>query len=154
MKTRPDPSKTPVVKGHYPSTSSCVGQQCAHDNPRMISTARYIEERLGVDGFLRRYPPGGSYDGIQDAENLFAVCTFWLAEYLARLGKIDDAKRSFERLLERATDLGLYAEEFDARTKRAAGNFPQAFTHVELIRTALSLEAASRTQQSAKKKSS
>jgi GH15 family glucan-1,4-alpha-glucosidase len=115
----------------------------AHDHPRMVSTCRYIEQRLGVDGFLYRFPPGG-YDGAEDPENLFGACTFWLAEYLAGAGKIDGATRCFERLLAAATDLGLYAEEFDVRTKEPVGNFPQAFTHVDLIRAAIALDEATR----------
>jgi len=113
----------------------------AHDDPRMLSTWRYVEEQLGHDGFLFRYPPG------PDPENLFAACTFWLAEYLAGLGKLDEATRCFERLLDAGTDLGLYAEEFDVRTKGPVGNFPQAFTHVGLIRAALALDAASRPKR-------
>ena len=111
------------------------------NDPRMLSTCRYIEKRLGVDGFLHRYPQDD-----RDPENLFGVCSFWLAEYLATLGKIDEAVRCFERLLHAATALGLYAEEFDVRTKGPVGNFPQAFTHVGLIRAALAIEAA-RTSQ-------
>jgi GH15 family glucan-1,4-alpha-glucosidase len=114
----------------------------AHDDPRMLSTCRHIEKHLAVDGFLYRYPPGGSYDGAKDPEHLFGACTFWLVEYLAGLGKIDDATRCFERLLDAATHLGLYAEEFEVRTKGPVGNFPQAFTHVGLIRAALALDAA------------
>jgi len=116
----------------------------AHDDPRMLSTCRYIEQRLGVDGFLYRFPPGGDYGRVKGPENLFGACTFWLAEYLAGLGKIDEATRCFERLLDSATELGLYAEEFDVRTKNPVGNFPQAFTHVGLIRAALTLDAVCR----------
>jgi GH15 family glucan-1,4-alpha-glucosidase len=119
-------------------------QYIAPDHPRMLSTCRYIEQRLGRDGFLFRYPPE------PDPENLFAPCTFWLVEYLANLGKIDDATRCFERLLGAATDLGLYAEEFDVRTKGPVGNFPQAFTHVALLTAALALEKAARQPRGAK----
>ena len=119
----------------------------------MLSTCHYIEQRLGVDGFLYRYAPGGAYDGSQDPENLFGACTFWLAEYLAGLGKIDEATHCFERLLNAATELGLYAEEFDVRTKKPVGNFPQAFTHVGLIRAALTLDAISRRQDAEKTRS-
>jgi GH15 family glucan-1,4-alpha-glucosidase len=109
----------------------------APDDPRMLSTRRCIEKRLGVDGFLHRYPQDE-----RDSENLFGVCSFWLAEYLASLGETDEAVRCFERLLGAATGLGLYAEEFDVVTKGPVGNFPQAFTHVGLIRAALAIEAA------------
>lgn len=115
-----------------------------HADPRMLSTRRFVEKHLGVDGFLYRYRTGGAYDRSKDPENLFGVCTFWLAEYLAGLGEIDEATRCFERLLAAATDLGLYAEEFDVRTRKPVGNFPQAFTHVGLIRAALALDEAER----------
>jgi len=112
----------------------------AHDDPRMLSTHRFIQKRLGVDGFLHRFPQD------RDPENLFGVCTFWLAEYLAGLGEIDEATRCFERLLGAATALGLYAEEFDVRTKGPVGNFPQAFTHIGLVRAALAIDAARSSQ--------
>jgi GH15 family glucan-1,4-alpha-glucosidase len=109
----------------------------APDDPRMLSTCRYIEKRLGVDGFLHRFPQDE-----RDPESLFGVCSFWLVEYLATLGMVDEAERCFERLLEAGTALGLYAEEFDVRTKAPVGNFPQAFTHLGLIRAALAIDAA------------
>jgi GH15 family glucan-1,4-alpha-glucosidase len=123
----------------------------AYDDPRMLSTCRYIEHRLGVDGFLYRYPRESADDGVkEDPENLFGVCSFWLAEYLAGLGQIDRATRCFERLLDAATGLGLYAEEFGVRTKEPVGNFPQAFTHVGLIRAALTLDGVRRGQAAPK----
>ena len=120
----------------------------AHDDRRMLSTYRYIERRLGVDGFLFRYPPASGYEGLADADNLFGVCAFWRAEYLAGLGRLDEATRAFERLLGAATDLGLYAEEFDVKTKRPLGNFPQAFTHVGLIRAAIAIDAGRKAAES------
>jgi GH15 family glucan-1,4-alpha-glucosidase len=119
-------------------------QYIPHSDPRMVSTCRYLESRLAVDGFLHRHAQSGGYAGVNDHEHLFAVCTFWLAEYMAGAGRIDEAIRCFERLLAASTDLGLYAEEFHIATKGPIGNFPQAFTHVELIRTALSIDAAIR----------
>jgi GH15 family glucan-1,4-alpha-glucosidase len=114
------------------------------DDPRMLGTCRHIERTLAVDGLLYRYPPGGDYDGVRGEENLFAICSFWLVDYLARLGDVDRAAKLFERLLRLANDVGLYAEEFDAHTLMPLGNFPQAFTHVGLITAALSLEQAMR----------
>ena len=113
-------------------------------DPRMIATCRHIERTLSVNGLLYRYPPGGAYDGVPGDENLFAICSFWLVDYLARLGEVDRAAKLFERLLGLANDVGLYAEEFDTRTLAPLGNFPQAFTHVGLIAAALSLEDAMR----------
>ncbi|HSQ02941.1 MAG TPA: glycoside hydrolase family 15 protein, partial [Burkholderiales bacterium] len=113
------------------------------DHPRMVGTWRYIERTLAVDGLLYRYDSaGGAYDGLQGEENLFAICSFWLVDYLARLGEVDEAIALFDKLLALSNDVGLYAEEFDARTKAPLGNFPQAFTHVGLITAALSIEQA------------
>jgi GH15 family glucan-1,4-alpha-glucosidase len=114
------------------------------DDPRMVGTYRYIERTLSADGLLYRYPPGPSYDGVGGTENLFGICSFWLVDYLARLGDLDKATHLFEKLLGCANDVGLYAEELDAKTKAPLGNFPQAFTHVGLITAALAIAQAQR----------
>jgi GH15 family glucan-1,4-alpha-glucosidase len=112
------------------------------DDPRMEGTCRYIERRLAVDGFLYRYPPRATYDGIATEDHLFAICTCWLIDYMARAGRLEDAVALFERLLALGNDVGLYAEEFDAGDKSPLGNFPQAFTHVGLITAALAIQQA------------
>ena len=102
--------------------------------PRMASTVARIRERLGHDVLIYRSEP-------TDDEGTFGICAFWAVECLARGGKRTAAARDFERLLEYANDLGLYAEEIDAATGAQLGNFPQAFTHVGLINAAVALEA-------------
>jgi GH15 family glucan-1,4-alpha-glucosidase len=72
-------------------------------------------------------------------ENAFAPCTFWAAEYLANLGRKEEAREIFERLLGCANDVGLYAEEIVPGTGEPVGNFPQAFTHVSMISAATAL---------------
>ncbi len=115
----------------------------AADDPRMVGTVRYIEQRLSVDeGLLYRYPPDTGYDGVRGTENLFLICSFWLVDYLARAGSIDRAQRLFERLVRLGNDVGLYAEEVSARDESPVGNFPQAFSHVGLITAALALAQA------------
>ncbi|MGE5470525.1 MAG: glycoside hydrolase family 15 protein [Bacteroidota bacterium] len=109
---------------------------------RMSGTYRYITDRLSVDGLLYRYPPGKSYDGVESGENLFAVCSFWAVDYLARAGRVDEAQGLFERLLGLANDVGLYSEQFDVSNRQALGNFPQAFTHSGLVTAALAIEEA------------
>ena len=84
--------------------------------------------RLGVGGLLYRYPPGQGYDGIGGRENLFAICSFWCVDCLARQGRLDEAHAMFERLLALRNHAGLYAEEFEATTLRPLGNYPQAFS--------------------------
>jgi GH15 family glucan-1,4-alpha-glucosidase len=103
---------------------------------RMRRTYRRLQERLGAGpGLIYRYEQ--SFEG---REGAFAMCSFWLAEFLARGGgSLEEAHRTFGQTLAHSNDLGLFAEEIDPRTGDALGNFPQAFTHVGLINAALSL---------------
>lgn len=103
---------------------------------RMRRTSRRLQERLGAGpGLMYRYEQ--SFEG---GEGAFAMCSFWLAEFLARGGgSLREARDSFDRTLAYANDLGLFAEEIDPMTGDALGNFPQAFTHVGLINAALAL---------------
>jgi GH15 family glucan-1,4-alpha-glucosidase len=109
-------------------------------SPRLLGTLAAVRGRLESHGLLYRYPPGG--DGLPGGEAAFGICSFWLAEFLARAGRVEEALAQFERILAFANDLGLYGEEIDPRTGAALGNFPQAFTHVGLISAALALAAA------------
>jgi pentatricopeptide repeat protein len=111
-------------------------------DPRMLATTQRILRELSVDGLLYRFPPGTGYDGVAGGEHLFAICSFWCVDCLARQGRIDEAHRLYERLLSLRSPAGLYAEEFDVRSGRPIGNFPQAFSHVGSITAALSLRAA------------
>jgi len=114
----------------------------AADDERMIGTWRHIESTLGERGLIYRYPPGGAYDGVEGRENLFAICNFWLVDYLARLGELERADALFEQLCALGNDVGLYAEEFEVGSRRPIGNFPQAFSHEGLMTAALTLERA------------
>jgi len=104
---------------------------------RVRGTVAAIERELLVDGFVRRYHPAASegVDGLPPGEGAFLPCTFWLADNLVLLGRRDDARQMFERLLALRNDVGLLSEEYDPARRRLAGNFPQAFTHVALINT-------------------
>lgn len=81
-------------------------------------------------------------DGLEEDEGAFLACSFWMADDLAMIGRVDEARKLFERLLALRNDLGLLAEEWDPRLQRQVGNFPQAFSHVPLIDTALRLTAS------------
>ena len=111
------------------------------EDERVQGTVRAIERKLLVDGFIRRYEPEKSahVDGLPPGEGAFLPCTFWLADNYALAGRTDEARAIFERLLAIRNDVGLLAEEYDPRTKRQLGNFPQAFTHVGLVNTARNL---------------
>jgi len=116
------------------------------DDLRVIGTIEAIERDLVVDGLVMRYPTRAGTDGLPAGEGAFLVCSFWLANSLALIGRQEDAVALFERLLTLRNDLGLLAEEYDPRAKRFLGNFPQAFSHIGIVNTAAHLarvEAAS-----------
>lgn len=109
------------------------------DDPRIVATVQAIEEDLLVDGFVRRYDTRSGVDGLPPGEGEFLPCSFWLVENYVLLGRLDEGRQLFTRLIGLANDLGLLAEEYDPRSKRLLGNFPQAFSHVALINAAFSL---------------
>src|SRR5579875_344057 len=108
---------------------------------RVVGTVEAIERELMVDGFVMRYDSTNSegVDGLQGREGAFLACSFWMADDLHLIGRHDDARALFERLLALRNDLGLLAEEYDPVAKRQVGNFPQAFSHVSLVNTAAGL---------------
>ncbi|HUZ75727.1 MAG TPA: glycoside hydrolase family 15 protein [Stellaceae bacterium] len=108
-------------------------------DPRVRGTIAAIERRLMVDGFVLRYDTGSGHDGLPDGEGAFLACSFWLADNLALVGRDDDARRLFQRLLALRNDVGLLSEEYDPRARRLVGNFPQALSHIALVNTAHNL---------------
>jgi GH15 family glucan-1,4-alpha-glucosidase len=84
----------------------------------------------------------GSVDGVKGGEGAFLPCSFWLVNALALIGRTEEAEKLFDRVLEVSNDLGLFSEEYDPKGRRLVGNFPQAFTHLALVRTAASLSGA------------
>lgn len=108
-------------------------------DPRVAGTLSAIEERLVMDGVVFRYDTGKTQDGLPPGEGAFLACSFWFVDNLILQGRIAEASAMFERLLALANDVGLLAEEYDPRTKRLLGNFPQAFSHVALVNTAYNL---------------
>ena len=113
-------------------------------DPRVVGTVQAIEQELLVDGFVRRYQTyeADNVDGLSGSEGAFLPCTFWLADNYVLQGRRDLARQVFERVLSVKNDVGLLAEEYDPQTRRLLGNFPQAFSHVSLINSALNLAAA------------
>lgn len=109
------------------------------EDPRVIGTVEAIERELTVDGLARRYETESGVDGLAGEEGTFLVCSFWLADALAMIGATDRATALYERLLGLANDVGLLAEEYDPIAGRQLGNFPQAFSHIGVINTALNL---------------
>ncbi|MBA2462030.1 MAG: glycoside hydrolase family 15 protein, partial [Actinobacteria bacterium] len=115
------------------------------DDPRVRGTLDAIRRELFRDGFVQRYSHDehtAAVDGLPPGEGAFFLCSFWFVDNLALLGEIEEACELYERLLSLRNDLGLLAEEYDARLGRLVGNFPQAFSHIGLINTAMLLERA------------
>jgi GH15 family glucan-1,4-alpha-glucosidase len=109
-------------------------------DPRVRGTVSAIERRLLKDGFVMRYGTEIGIDGLPSGEGAFLACSFWLADNYVLQDRHDEARALFKRLLTLCNDVGLLAEEYDPHTGRMLGNFPQAFSHVGLINTALNLD--------------
>ena len=111
------------------------------EDPRVAGTTAAIERELMENGLVHRYrgSRAPAVDGLPPGEGVFLPCTYWLCDNYALAGRHDEARKLFERLLSIRNDLGLLAEEYDPRRRRLVGNFPQAFSHVSLINTALNL---------------
>lgn len=109
------------------------------DDPRVLGTVAMIEKRLLRNGLVERYNSESSVDGLSGREGVFLACSFWLADNYILQGRYDEARNLFERLLNLRNDVGLLSEEFDPEGRRLVGNFPQAFSHVALVNTALNL---------------
>jgi GH15 family glucan-1,4-alpha-glucosidase len=108
-------------------------------DPRVRGTVSAIEQQLVVDGFVHRYDTSVTRDGLPPGEGTFLACTFWLADNLLLQGRRTEAQALFDRLLAIRNDVGLLAEEYDPIARRQLGNFPQAFSHLALVGTALNL---------------
>ena len=114
-------------------------------DPRVLGTIEAIEKNLLRDGFVLRYRPEHSSDGLPGDEGVFLACSFWLADAYAYSGRRREAEALFERLLLLRNDLGLLSEEYEPRSGRLIGNFPQAFSHLALIHSASVLAGAELT---------
>jgi GH15 family glucan-1,4-alpha-glucosidase len=109
------------------------------EDPRIRGTVAAIEKRLLREGFVLRYETESGIDGLPAGEGAFLPCSFWLADNYVLQGRRAEADALFHRLAGLCNDVGLLAEEYDPRQKRMLGNFPQAFSHVSLVNTALNL---------------
>jgi GH15 family glucan-1,4-alpha-glucosidase len=114
-------------------------------DPRVVGTIQAIRRELVFGGLVYRYHPTESVgvDGLPPGEGAFLPCSFWLADCLYLMGQKDEARNLFNRLLAMRNSLGLISEEYDPKTRRLIGNFPQAFSHVGLVNTAQNLSPES-----------
>jgi GH15 family glucan-1,4-alpha-glucosidase len=108
-------------------------------DPKFVSTVKAIGKNLTNDGLLYRYK---NKDDFGLPSSSFTICTFWYINSLFKIGEVEDAKQQFERLIGYSNHLGLMSEDIDFKTKRLLGNFPQAYSHLALIETAINLSKA------------
>jgi GH15 family glucan-1,4-alpha-glucosidase len=108
-------------------------------DPMWLSTLKAMDRELVSDSLVYRYNPAASPDGLAGDEGTFSLCTFWYVDALARAGRLDDARLTFEKMHTYANHLGLYSEEIGS-TGEQLGNFPQAFSHLSLISAAVDLD--------------
>ena len=109
-------------------------------DPRMRATVDAVRDRLGAGGgLLYRYLPAESPDGLRGEEGAFLLCSFWWADNLVAGGRLEQGRELFESLCARVNHVGLLAEQVDPTTGAFLGNFPQAFSHIGLISTAVNL---------------
>jgi GH15 family glucan-1,4-alpha-glucosidase len=115
-------------------------------DPMWASTLRAMDDVLVTDSLVYRYDPAASPDGLRGSEGTFSLCTFNYVDALARSGRLEDARLTFEKMLTYANHLGLYSEEIGL-TGEQIGNFPQAFTHLALINSGMTLDDQLTKQQ-------
>ena len=110
------------------------------EDPRVLGTVEAIRRELMFAGLVQRYNTTTGQDGLPPGEGLFLACSFWMVSSLKAIGREEEAVKLFESLLQLRNDLGLLSEEFDPKTHRLVGNFPQAFSHIALVNAAFDLE--------------
>jgi len=147
-------SERGVLRQHYATDSLDASTLLAAifgflpgDDERMRASVLAIADELTEDGFALRYRTEETDDGLSGEEGTFLICSFWLVSALAIVGESQRARDLIERLLRVASPLGLYAEEFDVKTGRHLGNFPQAFSHLALIEAAARIILAERLEE-------
>jgi GH15 family glucan-1,4-alpha-glucosidase len=108
-------------------------------DPRVKGTVEAIRRELMREGLLLRYDTGRTQDGLPPNEGAFLACSFWMVSSLKAIGRPDEARALFEKLLSLRNDLGLLSEEYDVHKNRFVGNYPQAFSHIALVNAAFDL---------------
>jgi GH15 family glucan-1,4-alpha-glucosidase len=107
-------------------------------DPKWLSTLHAMDAELVSDSLVYRYDPSASPDGLRGHEGTFSIATYWYVDALARSGRLEDARLTFEKMATYANHLGLFSEQIGL-TGQQQGNFPQAFTHLALINAAMNL---------------
>jgi GH15 family glucan-1,4-alpha-glucosidase len=136
-------SYTRAAGGEELDASLLLGVLFGYESPdpaRLPATVDAVRRELGHGALVFRYD---AEDGLGGADSAFLCCSFWLADALARIGRVDEAVELMEQLVGLANDVGLYAEELDARTGELVGNTPQGLVHLALVNAAVSIGKAS-----------
>jgi len=110
-------------------------------DPKYVSTVKATQKGLSKNGLLYRYK---SNDDFGEPKSAFTICTFWFISALFKIGEEEEAKRLFDETLKYSNHLGLFSEDLDFQTKRLLGNFPQAYSHLALIETAVNISNGKR----------
>lgn len=113
-------------------------------SPMYISTVEAIQKELEYNGLLFRYK---NADDFGTPKSAFTICTFWLINALIKIGRKEEAQKKFDELLSYSNHLGLFSEDIDFESKRLLGNFPQAYSHLALIETAINLSQGEKTEE-------
>ena len=113
-------------------------------DPKYISTVKVTRKKLCRNGLMYRYK---NKDDFGKPSSSFTICTFWLINSLYKIGEKDEAEKLFKQLLSYSNHLGLFSEDIDFETKRLLGNFPQAYSHLALIETAVNISGGSLTKE-------
>lgn len=108
-------------------------------DPHMVGTVEAIQKNLMPHGLVERYDLSKTHDGLKGKEGTFLACSFWMVICLKEIGREDEARQLFEKLLALRNDVGLLSEEYDTESQRQVGNFPQALSHLGLVHAAFSL---------------
>ncbi|HZB88951.1 MAG TPA: glycoside hydrolase family 15 protein [Terracidiphilus sp.] len=116
-------------------------------DPRVKGTVEAIERDLMRGGLVMRYDTAKVDDGLPPGEGVFLACSFWMVSSLKAIGRLDDARNLFDRLLKLRNGVGLLSEEYDPSLNRLVGNFPQAFSHIALVNAAFDLDDGSQVRK-------
>ena len=116
----------------------------AGSDPKYVSTVEAIQKELEYKGLMFRYK---NSDDFGKPKSAFTICSFWLINALIKIGRKEEAKKKFEELLSYSNHLGLLSEDIDFDTKRLLGNFPQAYSHLAMIETAINLTEGEKTEE-------
>jgi len=107
-----------------------------------VGTIEAIQREICDGPFVWRYSTDEGVDGLAGSEGAFLICSFWLVGALARAGRVDEAERNLAQLMALQNDVGLLSEEYEPRAKRLLGNFPQAFSHMGMLRSIMAISEA------------